>query len=125
MNAPRGFTLDEVVWRELDQIRTAMIRQAEAFERAVVRLEERDEARDNEVSELKLQMAKLAHRPSSAPPARDWKRDAGLVIAPSTIVAIISAVAQHFAQPAQQTPEARAPAAQVQPWAPVSTPVQP
>lgn len=120
MSAPRGFTLDEVVWRELDQIRTAMIRQAEAFERAVVRLEERDEARDNEVSELKLQMAKLAHRPSNAPAARDWKRDAGLVIAPSTIVAIIGAIAQHFTQPTPaQPPPPRAPAAQVQPWAPV------
>ncbi len=125
MTDQRAFGIAEAVWRELDQIRIAMTKQAESFERAVVRLEERDEARDREVSELKLQVSKLSHHRSSAPPPRDWKRDAGLVIAPSTIVAIISAVAQQFAQPAQQTPEPRAPAAQVQPWAPVSTPVQP
>ncbi len=116
MTDARSFGLAEAVWRELDQIRSAMTRQAEAFERAVVRLEERDEERDREVSELKLQVTKLAHRPSNAPAARDWKRDAGLVIAPSTIVAIIGAIAQHFTQPAPvQPPPPRAPAAQVQP----------
>ena len=115
MTDQRAFGIAEAVWRELDQIRIAMTKQAESFERAVVRLEERDEARDREVSELKLQVSKLSHHRSSAPPPRDWKRDAGLVIAPSTIVAIISAVAQHFAQPAPvQAPAPRAPATQVQ-----------
>lgn len=101
MSLPRSF--EEAIYRELDQLAKASERQALAFERAVGRLEERDEARDQEVSELKLKVAGLMAQ-AQAPAARDWKRDAGLVVAPSTIVAILTAVAQHFAQPTPPAP---------------------
>jgi hypothetical protein len=109
----RPFTLEEAIYRELDQMREASERQAAAFERAVGRLEARDEERDQEVSELKLKVAGLMAQ-AQAPAARDWKRDAGLVVAPSTIVAILTAVAQHFAQPTPPAPP-RPPMVQVQP----------
>lgn len=110
MSLPRSF--EEAIYRELDQLAKASERQALAFERAVGRLEERDEARDAEVSELKLKVAGLMA--TAAHPTRDWKRDAGLVVAPSTIVAILTAVAQHFAQPTPPAPP-RPPMVQVQP----------
>ncbi len=90
-------SFDEAVWRELDQIRDAMTRQAVAWERAVERLERRDEERDSEVSELKLQVAALQARGADQPST--WKRDAGLVIAPSTIVAAIGALLTWAATP--------------------------
>lgn len=114
------FSLEEAIYRELDQMREAAERQASAFERAVVRLEERDEARDAELSELKLKVAAL--QVSAAAPARDWKRDAGLVVAPSTIVAIIGAIAQHFTAP-EPPPPPRPPVPHVAPaTAPQVTP---
>ena len=90
-------SFDEAVWRELDQIRDAMTRQAVAWERAVERLERRDEERDSEVSELKLQVAALQARGADQPST--WKRDAGLVIAPSTIVAVVAGLMNWFTQP--------------------------
>jgi hypothetical protein len=68
---------ERAVLRELDQIR-------KAFEDTVERLERQDESRDSEVSDLKLQVGLLRGECR-----RNIKRDAGLVIAPSTIVAVL------------------------------------
>lgn len=61
------------------------------FEQAVTRLEERDEERDSEVSELKLKVGLL-----SEDCKRNLKRDAGLVIAPTTIVTLVQALIQYW-----------------------------
>lgn len=82
-----------VVVRELDQIRAA-------FERAIERLEARDEDRDEEVSELKLQVGLLR-----AECRRNIKRDAGLVLAPTTIVTVIQAVMQYWTPPPPAPPQ--------------------
>jgi hypothetical protein len=82
-------TFEESVIRELDQIR-------QAFERAVDRLEERDESRDSEVSDL--------------------KRDAGLVSVPTIVVAAATALLQYLAPP--QAPAPPRPTASVQVQAP-------
>lgn len=111
--SPRPFSFEEAIYRELDQLAKSAERQALAFERAVERLEARDEERDAELSELKLKVVGLMAQ-ANATPARDWKRDAGLVVAPSTIVAILTAVAQHFATPAPPAPP-RPPMVQVSP----------
>jgi len=76
--------------RELDQIR-------QAFERAVDKLEKNDESRDEEVSDLKLQVGLLRRECR-----RNIKRDAGLVLAPTTLTAIITAVISSVTQPQTQ-----------------------
>lgn len=68
------------VLRELDRIHSV-------FERTVARLDERDESRDDEVSELKLQVGLLREECK-----RNLKRDAGLVLAPTTITAVVTAL---------------------------------
>ncbi len=80
------------VVRELDQIR-------QSFERAIEKLEQRDEDRDSEVSELKLQVGLLRSECR-----RNMKRDAALVSAPTVLVSAIVAIAQHFAAPPAQPP---------------------
>ena len=90
----RAGTFEHAVLRELDQIRSS-------FERTVARLEERDESRDGEVSDLKLQVGLLRGECK-----RNIKRDAGLVIAPSTIVAVL----QWVLTPAHVPPPAPGPA---------------
>lgn len=80
--------------RELDQIQLRFEAAGEAFERAVAKLEERDEARDSEVSDLKLQVGLLRGECR-----RNIKRDAGLVLAPTTLTAIITAVISSIMQP--------------------------
>lgn len=81
------------VLRELDQIRTA-------FERTVARLEAHDESRDDEVSDLKLNVGLLREECR-----RNMKRDAALVSAPTVLVTAVVAIAQHLtgapAAPAQ------------------------
>lgn len=93
MSDYRAGTFEHAVLRELDQIR-------ETFERACRRLEERDESRDVEVSDLKLQVGLLRGECR-----RNIKRDAGLVIAPSTIVAVL----QWVLTPAHVPPPAPGP----------------
>lgn len=61
------------------------------FEKAVEKLEQRDEERDSEVSELKLKVGLL-----SEDCKRNLKRDAGLVIAPTTIVTLVQALMQYW-----------------------------
>lgn len=86
------------ILRELDQIRRA-------FERAIDELKERDESRDGDVSDLKLQVGLLRGECR-----RNIKRDAGLVIAPTTITAIVMAVLQAMqGQPPQPPQPQRAP----------------
>lgn len=81
-------SFERAVLRELDHIRGA-------FERTVERLERQDESRDSEVSDLKLQVSLLRSECK-----RNMKRDAGLVIAPTTLVTIISAVLNWTQAPA-------------------------
>jgi hypothetical protein len=97
-------TFEESVIRELDQIR-------QAFERAVDRLEERDESRDSEVSELKLQVGLLRGECK-----RNLKRDAGLVSVPTIVVPAATALLQYLAPP--QAPAPPRPTASVQVQAP-------
>jgi hypothetical protein len=75
------------VIRELDQIR-------QRIEQAVEKLEERDEERDSEVSDLKLQVGLLRQECR-----RNIKRDAGLVVAPTTVVAIATALLNWLQSP--------------------------
>lgn len=82
---------ERAVIRELDQIR-------QSFERACARLEERDESRDGEVSDLKLQVGLLRGECR-----RNVKRDAALVSAPTVLVTAVVAIAQHLA-PAPAAP---------------------
>jgi hypothetical protein len=91
----RPFSFEEAVYRELDQIRRACERQADTLEAAVDRLEKRDEERDSEVSELKLQVAALQARAPEH--GSTWKRAAGRGLAPSTVVAVVGALMQWFA----------------------------
>jgi hypothetical protein len=87
-----GYEFERAVLRELDQIR-------ETFERACARLEERDEARDSEVSELKLSVGLLRGECK-----RNLKRDAGLVSVPTIVVAAATALLQYLAPPATPAP---------------------
>ena len=68
------------VLRELDQI-------VKRFEEAIEKLERRDEDRDEEVSALKLEVGLLRGECR-----RNIKRDGVLVLAPTTLTAIITAV---------------------------------
>lgn len=88
------------VIRELDQIRLT-------FERTVERLEERDESRDGEVSDLKLQVGLLR-----AECRRNLKRDAGLVSVPTVLVSAVVAIVQALTSNAPAPPPP-APAAAV------------
>lgn len=88
------------VLRELDQIRAA-------FERTVSQLEHRAEERDSEVNELKLNVGLLREECR-----RNLKRDGMLVIAPTTLTAIITAVISGFGQP--RPAPAQAPVARVE-----------
>lgn len=103
-----GTEFQNAVIRELDQIRKEFEKAGEAFERAVEKLEERDESRDNEVSDLKLQVGLLRGECR-----RNIKRDAGLVLAPTTLTAIITAVLNWNTQQ-QLPPPPPAPATAVQ-----------
>jgi hypothetical protein len=98
----------DAVLRELNHIREDFERAGEAFERAVTKLEERDEARDSEVSDLKLQVGLLRGECK-----RNIKRDAGLVLAPTTLTAIITAVISSVTQ-APPSPPPPAPTAVIQ-----------
>lgn len=82
-------TFEESVIRELDQI-------VKRFEKAIEKLEERDESRDGEVSDLKLQVGLLRNECR-----RNLKRDAGLVVTPTVLVSVIVAVVQALVSPAQ------------------------
>lgn len=107
----------DAVIRELDQIRREFEKAGAAFERAVEKLESRDESRDGEVSDLKLQVGLLRNECR-----RNIKRDAGLVLAPTTLTAIITAVISSVSQP--QATQQPAPAPMVQ-RAPTRAPPQP
>lgn len=74
------------VIRELDQIR-------QTFERTIEKLEERDESRDVEVSELKLQVGLLRNECR-----RNIKRDGVLVSVPTVLVSAVVAIVQQLAQ---------------------------
>ncbi len=95
------------VIRELDQIRKEFEKAGAAFERAVQKLEDRDESRDEEVSDLKLQVGLLRSECK-----RNIKRDAGLVLAPTTLTAILTAVISSVSQPPPQQPPVTAPIVQ-------------
>jgi hypothetical protein len=82
----------EGVWRELDQIRETIQRQSELFERTLAKLESRDERRDEEISELRLQVNALRNECK-----RNLKRDAGLASVPTVLVAAIVGALNYFA----------------------------
>ena len=92
MNRP-AFSFEEAVWRELDQMREASQRQADALERVLNRIDQRDEERDSELSDLRLQVGTLRGECK-----RNLKRDAGLVLAPTTLTAIATALLNWVAQ---------------------------
>ncbi len=107
--SPRGpFSFEEAIWRELDQMRQTATRAADSLEKALGRLDERDEERDKDVSDLRIQVTMLR-----AECKRNIKRDAGLVLAPTTITAIVTALVNWIAQP-PPAPPPPAPAASVQ-----------
>lgn len=108
------YSFEQAVWRELDQMReaaqlqaAASQRQAEAIERAFARHAQRDDERDSEMSELRLQVNLLRSECK-----RNMRRDAGLVIAPTTLVAVITAVL-NWLQPAPAALPHPAPSAAV------------
>lgn len=83
---------ERAVLRELDQI-------VKRIDAAVEKLEERDESRDGEVSELKLQVGLLRSECR-----RNIRRDGILVMAPTTLTAIITAVLGQVGHPAAAAP---------------------
>ena len=103
----------KAVIREFDQIcrrfETAIDKVEARFEQAVAKLEERDESRDEEVSDLKLQVHSLRNECK-----RNMRRDAGLVLAPTTLTAIVTAVINATSTPKEPPPRP--------PPAPISAP---
>lgn len=98
------------VLRELDQIckrfEGAIGKIEHRFAEAVTKLEDRDEARDSEVSDLKLQVGLLR-----AECRRNLKRDAGLVSVPTVVVSAIVAALNWLSQPKAPPPAPPAPTA--------------
>lgn len=101
------------VLRELDQIckrfESTVEKIDQRFAQAVTKLEERDEVRDSEVSDLKLQVGLLR-----AECRRNLKRDAGLVSVPTVVVSAIVAALNWISQPKAPQIPPPAPTAAVQ-----------
>lgn len=96
---------ERAVLRELDQIRDLI---SDALREVRVDRERQDE----ELSELRLQVDRLA-RMSQPPGRKGWARDGGLTVSAATIGALLTALSQWLAQP-QPAPPAKAPAALIQ-----------
>ena len=112
---PPQFSFAHTVFREIDLIRSEAIRELASIkagiEKAVEKLERRDEERDQEVSDLKLQVGLLREECR-----RNLKRDAGLVLAPTTITAVVTAIITALGSPDDPPrPPRRAPVVQVEP----------
>jgi predicted DNA-binding ribbon-helix-helix protein len=107
--SPRGpFSFEEAIWRELDQMRQTADRAAISLEKALGRLDERDEERDKDVSDLRIQVTMLRSECK-----RNMKRDAGLVSVPTIAVTAVVGLLNWLTQP-PPAPPPPTPAASVQ-----------
>lgn len=88
----QDYSFQSAVLRELDQL-------CRRFEAAIEKLEVADTSRDDEVSDLKLQVHSLRNECK-----RNMRRDAGLVLAPTTLTAIVTAVINATSTPKEPPP---------------------